>query len=124
MQNILLIVNLRVKFLKLKLKENKNFKKSEITGIPSILLEKVKNHTYTYHVYQELISNLFSNFDDVGTEANAEIIKNSINSSKNTIDNDQFAKEITESKKLINEISSGSKLTNIKLANLVLIYLR
>ncbi|WP_342277229.1 hypothetical protein [Spiroplasma endosymbiont of Nebria brevicollis] len=69
-------------------------------------------------------SNLFSNFDDVGTEANAEIIKNSINSSKNTIDNDQFTKEITESKKLINEISSGSKLTNIKLANLVLIYLR
>lgn len=28
------------------------------------------------------ISNLFSNFDEVGTEANAEIIKNSINSNK------------------------------------------
>ncbi|WP_342276294.1 hypothetical protein [Spiroplasma endosymbiont of Nebria brevicollis] len=59
-------------------------------------------------------SNLFSNFDDIGTEANAEIIKNSINSSKSTtINNDHITKEP------IKDISSGSKSTNIKLANLV-----
>lgn len=42
------------KILKTQIKRKQKFKKSEITGIPSILLEKTENHTY-YHVYQELI---------------------------------------------------------------------
>lgn len=42
------------KILKTQIKRKQKFKKAEITGIPSILLEKPENHTY-YHVYQELI---------------------------------------------------------------------
>ncbi len=42
------------KILKTQIKRKQKFKKSEITEIPSILLEKTENHTY-YHVYQELI---------------------------------------------------------------------
>lgn len=64
------------------------------------------------------ISNLFSNFDEVGTEANAEIIKNSINSNKKINIKNNFNQNLTNSKKILDEISTSSKPINNKLETL------
>lgn len=64
-------------------------------------------------------SNLFSNFDEMGTEANAEIIKNSISSNKKMIVKNNFNQDLANSKKILDEISTSSKPINNKLETLV-----
>lgn len=63
-------------------------------------------------------SNLFSNFDEMGTEANAEIIKSSISSNKKTIAKNNFYQDVTKSKKILDEIVVSPKSTNNKLETL------
>lgn len=62
-------------------------------------------------------SNLFSNFDDTGTEANAEIIKNSMNVSKTS-----KSIKVKQTKELINDINHNivktPKSVNTKLETL------
>ncbi len=55
----------------------------------------------------------------MGTETNAEIIKNSISSSKKIISKNNFNQNLANSKKIFDEISTSYKPINNKLETLV-----